>query len=56
MVVDQLIGQADAIRTRAQHLVCDLIPDQFALRPDPSKWSIAECMQLLERSRQAERQ
>jgi hypothetical protein len=28
MVVDQLIGQADAIRTRAQHLVCDLIPDQ----------------------------
>jgi hypothetical protein len=30
-------------RRRAQELVNGLTPDQLTRRPDPSKWSIAEC-------------
>jgi len=47
MIVDELTGQLNAIRARAQQLVSDLTPDQFALRPDHTKWSIAECLQHL---------
>jgi DinB superfamily len=31
-------------RRRAQELVNGLTPDQLTRRPDPSKWSIAECI------------
>ncbi len=44
MASDELIGQLEAIRTRAQQLVSGLTTDQFTRRPKPSKWSIAECL------------
>lgn len=47
MIVDKLTAQVDAIRTRAQHLVCDLTPDQLTRRPAQGNWSIAECLQHL---------
>lgn len=43
MHLDDLLRQLDAIRTRAQQLVSGLMPDQLTRRPDPAKWSIAEC-------------
>ncbi len=44
MVSDELTGQIRAIRTRAQQLVSGLTSDQLTRRPEPSKWSIAECL------------
>lgn len=32
------------IRRRAEELVSGLTPQQLTLRPDPGKWSIAECI------------
>ena len=31
-------------RRRAHDLVCDLTSEQMTRRPDPAKWSIAECL------------
>lgn len=44
MASDELTGQINAIRTRAQQLVSGLTPDQLTSRPDPAHWSIAECL------------
>ncbi len=35
------------IRRRAQELVSGLTPQQLTTRPDPSQWSIAECLSHL---------
>ena len=44
---DELTGQIDAIRTRAQQLVSGLTAEQLTYRPDPANWSIAECFEHL---------
>lgn len=44
MTADELAAQLNAIRTRARELVSGLTPDQLTRRPDPAKWSIAECL------------
>lgn len=41
---DKLLGELQAIRNRALQLVNHLKPDQLTRRPDPTKWSIAECL------------
>ncbi|HST78713.1 MAG TPA: DinB family protein [Verrucomicrobiae bacterium] len=47
MANEKLSGQLDSIRKRAELLISGLTPDQLTLRPDPSKWSIADCLQHL---------
>lgn len=47
MASDELTGQINAIRTRAQQLVSGLTADQLTHRPDPANWSIAECFEHL---------
>lgn len=44
MPLDELTGQLNSIRARAQQLVSSLTSDQLTRRPDPAKWSIAECL------------
>src|SRR5215831_13460029 len=39
-----LIDQLTDIRRRTRELVDGLSPEQLTRRPDPSKWSIAECL------------
>lgn len=38
------IDDLNEARQRAEALVADLTPDQLMRRPDPGKWSIAECL------------
>jgi len=40
----ELSKELDAHRTRARRLVSGLTAEQLTWRPDPSKWSIAECI------------
>lgn len=40
----ELIHQLQEIRGRTSELVAGLTPEQLAHRPDPTKWSIAECL------------
>ena len=42
--LDQREQELNDIRSRAQRLVDGLSPEQLTQRPDPSKWSIAECL------------
>lgn len=49
MAAEQLISELNAIRTRAQALVTGLDTEQLTRRPDPAKWSVAECIQHLNR-------
>ena len=44
MSSDELTRQLNAIRILAQQLVSGRTRDQLTRRPDPSKWSIAECL------------
>lgn len=44
MDVDELTRQVTSIRARAQQLVVGLSADQLTRRPDPARWSIAECL------------
>jgi DinB family protein len=44
MVLDEVTDQINALRTRAQQLVSGLTSDQLTRRPEPSKWSITECL------------
>jgi hypothetical protein len=44
MEIKPLTAELDDIRRRAEALVNDLNPDQLIQRPDPAKWSIAECV------------
>src|SRR5215471_953026 len=39
-----LIDQLQDIRRRAKELVAGLTLEQLTRRPDPAKWSIAECL------------
>src|SRR5215472_6398603 len=39
-----LTAELDAIRRRAEVLVKSLVVEQLIQRPDPAKWSIAECL------------
>lgn len=39
-----LTGQLQDARRRAQELVAGLNPEQLTRRPDPTRWSIAECL------------
>ena len=39
-----LLDQLQDIRKRARELVNGLSPEQLTQRPDPAKWSIAECL------------
>jgi DinB superfamily len=41
---EQLARDIDDIRRRTRELVAGLTPEQIAQRPDPAKWSIAECL------------
>jgi hypothetical protein len=40
----KLTDQLDEVSELAQKLVEGLLPDQLRLRPDPERWSIAECL------------
>ena len=40
----QLEQELQEIRHRAEQLVAGLTPEQLTRRPDPAKWSIAECL------------
>ncbi|HLJ26653.1 MAG TPA: DinB family protein [Candidatus Angelobacter sp.] len=39
-----LLNQLEDIRRCAQELIAGLSPEQLMRRPDPAKWSIAECL------------
>src|SRR5215470_10894029 len=41
---NNLAEEIREIRTHAEGVVNGLCPDQLTRRPDPSKWSIAECL------------
>ncbi len=41
---NELEHQIQDVRRRAQQLVSGLTAEQFTRRPDPAKWSIAECI------------
>lgn len=41
---EQLARDLDDIRRRAKELVAGLAPEQLTRRPEPGKWSIAECL------------
>lgn len=45
--IQDLSEQVEAIRRDAQALVEGLRPDQLAWRPEPRRWSIAECLEHL---------
>ncbi len=40
----ELISQLQDARRRAQEIVSGLSPEQLVRRPDPARWSIAECL------------
>lgn len=42
--MDNLINQLQDIRSRAQKLLAGLSSEELARRPDPTQWSIAECL------------
>ena len=42
--MDTLLQQLQEIRRRAKELVAGLSPQQLTRRPEPTKWSIAECL------------
>jgi DinB superfamily len=42
--MDNLLVQLQEIRRRATGLVAELTPEQLTRRPDPTRWSIAECL------------
>src|SRR5215471_17803956 len=42
--MDDLFTQLQHIRKRANDLVAGLTPEQLTRRPDPTQWSIAECL------------
>jgi len=44
---DQLAKDLDDIRRRAKEVVAGMTPEQMTRRPDPAKWSIAECLEHL---------
>src|SRR5260370_35606848 len=44
---NELEHQIQDVRRRAQQLVSGLTAEQFTRRPDPAKWSIAECIARL---------
>ena len=44
MLLEEPGAELNAIRTRAQQLVSGLTPEQLTRRPDPARWSIAECI------------
>ena len=44
MFIKQLTAQLNAIRLRARQLLVGLSPAQLTRRPDPTRWSIAECV------------
>jgi DinB family protein len=41
---NQLVNSVAAIRQRVVQLVGDLSPEQLEHRPEPTQWSIAECL------------
>ncbi|HEY6251893.1 MAG TPA: DinB family protein [Candidatus Angelobacter sp.] len=45
--MDNLLSQLQDIRRRAKDLVAGLSPQQLVQRPDPARWSIAECLSHL---------
>ena len=45
--MNDLLNQLQDIRRRAKDLVAGLTPEQLTRRPDPAKWSIAECLSHL---------
>lgn len=45
--MDSLLDQLQDIRCRTKDLVGGLTPEQLLQRPDPAKWSIAECLSHL---------
>ncbi|HEY6348374.1 MAG TPA: DinB family protein [Candidatus Angelobacter sp.] len=47
MCSDHLFDQLQDIRQRARNLVAGLSPQQLLQRPDPARWSIAECLSHL---------
>jgi DinB family protein len=40
----KLLDQLAEIRRRAEQVIGGLMPEQLMRRPDPAKWSIAECL------------
>jgi hypothetical protein len=44
LAMDNFSEELNEIRRRAEQLVCGLTVEQLALRPDPAKWSIIECL------------
>ncbi|MBZ5523826.1 MAG: DinB family protein [Acidobacteriia bacterium] len=44
ITIPQLNDELRAIRAKAEQLTSGLTPAQLAQRPDPAKWSIAECL------------
>jgi hypothetical protein len=42
--MDTILNQLQDIRRRAQELAAGLSAEQLRRRPDPAKWSIAECL------------
>lgn len=47
MDLDEITADINAIRARAEELLSGLTADQLTRRPDPAKWSIAECVEHL---------
>lgn len=45
--MNDLLNQLQDIRRRTQELVAGMTPQQLMQRPDPAKWSIAECLSHL---------
>jgi hypothetical protein len=45
--LSELSAQVDAIRREADALTAGLTDDQFNWQPDPTRWSIAHCLQHL---------
>jgi hypothetical protein len=43
-ILQMLTEELDSIPRRAQGVAAGLTPDQLARRPEPAKWSIAECL------------
>src|SRR5207302_5392643 len=41
---EQCLREINGFRCRAQALVSGLTPEQLTRRPQPGKWSIAECL------------
>jgi len=41
---NNIAGQLNEMRRRAQELVGGLTPEQFTMQPEAGKWSVAECI------------